>query len=328
MAAADDLFGLVIAALVIDSAALGLRSWVRLRVQRFFGYDDAVLCFLFLGYIFFSAFTFAALHYGYGVAAAEPWHDSQKAFQSFFAGQLCYVLATALFKTGVALVLFRIDIRRSIRRILVVSMTVVLVVVLMSFFLLAFQCRPMSLNWGVGNGSCFQWETVRRTGIALSVVDVASNWLYSFLPIAMLYNVQMSNRLKISVIIILGIGFLSSIATVVRCKYILNASDRQELLGRFREVENNLLVILWSHVEIFLAILASSFVALRPLLRHANEAILDQRRQRGSGEQQESLGMERLSRLEGDTSLEGSQVAIIKHHSGATLSNGPMIVAR
>ncbi|KAI1803851.1 hypothetical protein F4811DRAFT_523291 [Daldinia bambusicola] len=330
MAAADDLFGLAIAALIIDSVALGLRSWVRLKLQRFFGYDDAVLCFSFLGYILFSAFTFVALHYGYGVAVAEPWHDSQKAIQFFFAAQLCYVLTAALFKTGVALVLFRINVQRPIRYILIVSMIVVLIVILVFFFLLAFQCRPMSLIWGVGKGSCFEYATVRRTGIALSVVDIASNWLYSFLPIVMLYKVQMSNHLKIPVIIILGIGFVSSIATVVRFKYIMNVSDRHKSLEKFREIENSLLVILWCHVEIFLAILASSLVALRPLLRLANEAI-DQRRQKGSGNNQESFSMKRLSRLGGDTSFEGdkkagasgfeSQEAIINDPSGITFSN-------
>ncbi|KAI1480595.1 hypothetical protein F4774DRAFT_377786 [Daldinia eschscholtzii] len=331
MAVADDLFGLVTAALVIDGVALGLRSWVRLKVQRFFGYDDAVLCFSFVGYIFFSAFTFVALHYGYGAATVEPWHDSDKAIQFFFAGQLCYVLTAALFKTGVALVLFRINVRRSIRHILIVSMIVVLIVILVFFFLLTFQCRPISLNWGVGKGSCFDYSTIRKTGIALSVADITSNWLYSFLPIAMLYNVQMNNRLKIPVVIILGIGFVSSIATVVRFKYILKISDRHKSLEKFHELENSLLVILWCHVEIFLAILASSLVALRPLLRRANE-IFDQRRQKGTSDNQKSYSMRRLSRVGGNSSFEGdkkigdngfgSQIAIIKDHSGVVLSDG------
>ncbi|KAI6081134.1 hypothetical protein F4821DRAFT_249971 [Hypoxylon rubiginosum] len=280
MSVAEDLFWLVIAALILDSIGLGLRCWVRIKLLRFFGYDDVVLCLSFIGYILFAAFTFVALHYGYGVMPVKPWHDSKKAIEFFFLSQLAYVFTSAVVKTGVALVLFRINVEKSIRYILIVSMTVVLIVILVFFFLLVFQCRPMSLNWGVGEGSCFEYSTVRKTGIALSVTDITSNWLYSFLPIAMLYKVQMRGHLKLWAIFILGIGFVSSIATVVRFKYILKINNRHETLQKFNEIENSLLVILWCHVEIFLAILPSSLVALRPLLRYANEIIHRQHRNR------------------------------------------------
>ncbi|KAI2615920.1 hypothetical protein GGR54DRAFT_611535 [Hypoxylon sp. NC1633] len=329
MTVAGDVFGLVIAALIIDCIGIGLRVWVRIKIQRFFGYDDIVLSLSFIGYALFSAFTFVALHYGYAVLPVEPWHDSHKAVQFFFAAQLAYVLTSAIVKTGVALVLFRINVQRLIKHILIVSMAVVLVVILVFFFLLAFQCRPVSLIWGVGEGSCFEYATIRRTGIALSVTDITSNWLYSFLPIAMIYKVQMSIRLKISVSILLGIGFVSSIATVVRFKYIL-VIKRHESLEAVRELENSLLVILWCHVEIFLAIIASSLVALRPLLRHTND-IIDQRRQRRANHHQKAHEMKRLSRLGGNARLGGgegvdadgfgSDVAIVKDHSRDTLSN-------
>ncbi|KAI1084784.1 hypothetical protein F5B20DRAFT_523165 [Whalleya microplaca] len=328
MTVAGDLFRLVIAALIISSIAVGLRCWVRIELQRLFGYDDAVLSLSLVGYIIFSAFTFVALHYGYGVVPVEPWHDSDKAIQFFLATQLAYVLTSAVVKTGVALVLFRINVQRPIRHILIVSMTVVWIVALVLFFLLALQCRPTWRYWSVGKGSCVDDTTVRNSGIALSVTDVTSNWLYSFLPIAMLYKVQMGGRIKISVIIILGIGFVSSIATIVRLKYFLEISSGHET--DVRELETSLMVILWCHVEIVLAILASSLVAFRPLLRHANE-IRDQRRQKGPIDYQRAYGMERPSRVRGDRSFEGgepieangfsSQVAIIKDHPGVVLSD-------
>lgn len=100
MSVAEDLFWLVIAALILDSIGLGLRCWVRIKLLRFFGYDDVVLCLSFvsipyirsievtfshtifkIGYILFAAFTFVALHYGYGVMPVKPWHDSKKAIE-------------------------------------------------------------------------------------------------------------------------------------------------------------------------------------------------------------------------------------------------------
>ncbi len=59
----------------------------------------------------------------------------------------------------------------------------------------------------------------------------------------------------------------------MRFRYILQVKDRHKTLAKTNEIENNVLVLLWSHVELFLAILASSLVALRPLLRRAGEMI-------------------------------------------------------
>ncbi|KAI3339612.1 hypothetical protein F4824DRAFT_49603 [Ustulina deusta] len=264
--------GLVIAGLVINTTAIGLRCWVRLH-QAAFAYDDAVLSLSLIAFILFSAFLLVSLHYGYGALKPEPWHDATLAIKFFIISQLAYVLTSAIVKTGVALVLFRVNINKAIRNILIVSMVVVFVVILTFFFLLALQCRPISLNWGVGKGQCFAYSTIRESGIALSIVDISSNWLYSLLPVAMVYKVQMRRSLKAAVIFLLGLGFVSSIATAVRFRYILQVKDRHKTLAKTNEIENNVLVLLWSHVELFLAILASSLVALRPLLRRAGEMI-------------------------------------------------------
>ncbi|KAI1737603.1 hypothetical protein F4680DRAFT_209006 [Xylaria scruposa] len=273
MAIAESLKALVIAAIIIDTIGLGLRSFARAKVQGSFGYDDAVLAFSLLGYAVFVSFTLVALHYGYGVLTPEPWHDAKQAIKYFYICQLAYVLTSIIVKVGIALVLIRINVKRSIRHIIVIALTLFLISALAFFFLLALQCRPISSIWGATEGSCYDYAIVRKSGIAYSAVDIAVNFLYSSLPIVMLYGIQMSRRLKISAIFLLGIGFVSSIATVVRFKYIVQVPDRHKTLTKTKEIENNLVVIAWTHVEIFLAILATSLIALRPLLRRAGEVV-------------------------------------------------------
>ncbi|KAJ8121162.1 hypothetical protein ONZ43_g2316 [Nemania bipapillata] len=85
------------------------------------------------------------------------------------------------------------------------------------------------------------------------------------LPIVMLWNVQLSPRVKLSVIILLGFSFTSSIATLVRLKYVVD-------LGSLGSTDPGLPLrlldsIIWSHLEIALAIFAASLAALRPLLK-------------------------------------------------------------
>ncbi|KAI0380622.1 hypothetical protein F5Y04DRAFT_95444 [Hypomontagnella monticulosa] len=268
MAVSEDLFGLMITALIIDCTAVGIRSWIRIKLLRSFGYDDALLA--------LSLFLLLS--------------------------QIVYMLTSAAVKTGVALALIRINVKTPIRNILVVSMTMVLVVIFAHLLLFTLQCRPLSLHWDIGEGSCLEFSIIWKSSIVLSVVDIASNWLYALLPVVMLYKLQMNKRVKISAIIILGLGLLSSIATIVRFKYILSINDRDPTLVWIREMENCIQAIVWCHVEIFLAILASSLIALRPLIKRANDT-LDQRQQNWS-----------------KANVFGSQVAMIKDHSGVTLS--------
>ncbi|KAI0197504.1 hypothetical protein F4808DRAFT_296525 [Astrocystis sublimbata] len=278
MTVADSLKALVIAAVVVDTIGLALRSFARAKVQGSFGYDDAVLTLSLVAYAIFASFTLVALHYGYGVFTPEPWHNPMLAIKFFFVCQLTYVITSMFVKVGIALVLLRINVRRSFRYIIFITLGFFLTSAIQFLLLLALQCRPITSTWGATPGECFPYAVVRTSGIVYSGFDIAANFIYSFLPVAMIYNVQMSLRLKFSATFLLSIGFLSSIATVVRFKYIVQVHDRNKTLSKTEAIENNLVVISWTHVEIFLAILATSLIALRPLLRRGGELIQTWRR--------------------------------------------------
>ncbi|KAI1127449.1 hypothetical protein F5Y10DRAFT_266126 [Nemania abortiva] len=273
MAIAESMKALVIAAAVIDSVGLGFRAFARSRVQGSFGYDDVVLLLSLISYVVFVAFTLVALHYGYGSLTPEPWHDPTQAIKFFILGQPAYVLTSIIVKIGIALVLIRINVQRPIWHCIVVSLTLFLIPATILFFLLILQCHPISVYWGVGSGSCIDYSIVRTSVFVFSAADIAANFLYSSLPIIILYSVQISLHLRLSVIFLLGIGFLSSIATAIRFKYVVATSSRNKTLAKVEETENSLTVIAWSHVEIFLAILATSLIAVRPLIKRGGELI-------------------------------------------------------
>ncbi|KAI1748092.1 hypothetical protein F4782DRAFT_388176 [Xylaria castorea] len=321
MAVAESLKALVIAAVVIDTVGLGLRSFARARVQGSFGYDDAVLALSLVGYAIFASFTLVALHYGYGVLTPEPWHNPTQAIKFFYILQLVYVLDSMIVKVGIALVLIRINVQRSIRHIIIIALTLFLISALAFFFLLALQCRPISSIWGATQGSCYDYAIVRKSGIAYSAVDIAANFLYSSLPVVILYRVQMSRRLKISAMFLLGIGFVSSIATVVRFKYIVQVPDRHKTLVKTKEIENNLTVIAWTHVEIFLAILATSLIALRPLLRRTGELVDTWRRGYASSQIKSDDEHELANSRERTSSARGKGPGTNEYSSEVTLAD-------
>jgi hypothetical protein len=121
---------------------------------------------------------------------------------------MSYAITAAFVKTSVALVLFRINVRPMIRNIIIALLTIFWIVSLMLFLFLAFQCRPISLNWGVGEGTCVDVIHTVRLWIAFTVADIACNWILSLLPIAMLWKVQIQKGLKAVLMLLLGMGIV------------------------------------------------------------------------------------------------------------------------
>ncbi|TDZ22354.1 hypothetical protein Cob_v004649 [Colletotrichum orbiculare MAFF 240422] len=73
----------------------------------------------------------------------------------------------------------------------------------------------------------------------------SNDWLYALMPIPMIWNVKMTTQAKATVIVILGLGIL----------------QRHDILFRGTEA------MVWTLVEPGVAIVASSLVTIRPLLR-------------------------------------------------------------
>lgn len=70
------------------------------------------------------------------------------------------------------------------------------------------QCTPLSVSWGVGEGTCVDPTKMMTLGYFWSVIDILSVWIYAIMPIAMLWKVQMSFRMKALSSALLGLGIL------------------------------------------------------------------------------------------------------------------------
>ncbi|KAK7757498.1 hypothetical protein SLS62_000513 [Diatrype stigma] len=166
-------------------------------------------------------------------------------------------------KASVVMVLYRISAQndkvRLMRRLLLFSIGTVAVSAIVVLVGTSLQCTPLSVSWGVGEGTCVDPTKMMILGYFWSFIDISSVWAYAIMPIAMLWKVQMSFRMKALSSALLGLGIL--------VKYFDQVGKMSDLNDEASRGGNNIRLQIWSIIELGLAILAACLSALRPLLR-------------------------------------------------------------
>jgi hypothetical protein len=95
--------------------------------------------------------------------------------------------------------------------IIYVAIAVNILISVAFFFLALFQCRPVGFFWTQytgAEGKCFGDNVIPSASIAHSVVSFCVDWVLGFLPFAILYELEMKRRTKISVGLLLSMGLL------------------------------------------------------------------------------------------------------------------------
>ncbi|KAI9897329.1 hypothetical protein N3K66_007185 [Trichothecium roseum] len=219
--------------LALNFVCVGLRVYVRTVVSKAFGYDDYAMILAYAGYVALCACTMVSVSNGYADDQPNPKYDMITAVKFFVISTIEYVILVFVAKVSVALVLYRLASNTSIviRRVLEVSMGVMLIWTIVTSVMVGLQCRPLSLAWGVGKGTCLNPMVLGNVGYAISAMDVASSILYASLPVFLLKGVQMSSKVKISVIILLGLGIVSTVATFLRLKFLVDVANMSSSTG-------------------------------------------------------------------------------------------------
>ncbi|KAI0894414.1 integral membrane protein [Annulohypoxylon nitens] len=255
----EDLIAAMVVFLIVDSIAIAARLYVRTKMlTRGFGLDDVVLIITFIGFIISCAMGFTSMRYGYAAIDQQPYYDKTKATQFLFANQLALYISAGLVKLAVALVLYRLASTKQLRWVLIGSMTVVTIWTIVMTIFASWPCAQSgSSNWA-GSKACTQ------VGYFRTVTNIMIDYFYALLPIYILRKVRMSTRLKISVILLLGLGAFASSATIVKLVIIIRLSTAKGEEAQALHYD----LLLWADIELGLATFAASAAALRPLLKH------------------------------------------------------------
>lgn len=84
---------------------------------------------------------------------------------------------------------------------------------------LVITCRPIAAKWNPGLGTCSGNEIILIGSYAFSLIAILSDLACSVIPFLIVRHLEMPTRSKYTIIFILGIGVLASIACIARIPY-------------------------------------------------------------------------------------------------------------
>lgn len=165
--------------------------------------------------IFFSTYSACSLS---GVKYGTGRHtnnilpqDIPKALYFWWLCELFYTVTTVFIRLSIAVFLLRICVKTTHKVIIYATLAGVLAFSTFYFFLVLFQCSPVSFFWGQYEGmkgTCINPAAVPDASIAHSVVSFTADWILGLLPIVLIWDIQMNRRTKISIAAILSLGLL------------------------------------------------------------------------------------------------------------------------
>lgn len=241
---------------------VALRMWVRYRI-RSVGFDDYLML---VGLVLFTAACQATITGSMNGVGASPdritEHYEQRGRMWFMLFQLFYVLSTVPIKASICVALIRVTPRKLYRWILYTVMALTAVAAVVTDVAVLAWCKPVAATWDPSAGKCAAGSVITNVSYFISAVSILTDWTCAILPAIILWDVQLQFRIKLPVMIILGLGFVASAATLVRLRYLVvyNRPDKYLL--------NVAHIAIWSIAESGLGLIAGSMATLRPLLKY------------------------------------------------------------
>ncbi|GME31723.1 integral membrane family protein [Neofusicoccum parvum] len=260
----------VITSMTITSAFILLRCFIRARLQSQFSTDDLFLILALAAFGVQTSFGLYAMdHGGFGRRTSQVPRDMYPTGLYWMVLCQCtYTLALLLAKLSIAFLQLRVMglSTSTLRRLHHLSIGANVFFGLYEFFTLLFQCYPdpdgVFQPVIIGAANCTNRTPVLVSVYIYSAANILLDWYYSLAMVPLIWSLQnMKPVVKVSAILILGMGFFASIATLIRLKYLVGfANSRDPLLAIVP-------IALWSWIEECLGMCAACIATFRPLLR-------------------------------------------------------------
>ncbi|KAI9763513.1 MAG: hypothetical protein M1840_000466 [Geoglossum simile] len=249
-----------IALLVLSIITVSLRLYTRAFLIRHIGLDDW-LCLA-------ASIASIGMVVTFGIAVAHDMgkHQCSKTVGSVTMGlkvsfyySLCYSMSVGLVKLSILALYARIAPTRRYRMIVYsIALAVVAQLVQKEIGFLA-ACHPLENFWNsTTHESCIGILPFITVNAAINIfIDL----IVCILPIPVVRKLQLNQRKKISIYIIISLGFIPVIASALRLYAIIFWSRSHDMLWNWT------LVLICGNIEVSVAITVASFPSLTALIR-------------------------------------------------------------
>ncbi|KAL8782736.1 MAG: hypothetical protein Q9213_005160 [Squamulea squamosa] len=252
----------------IATILVSLRLWVRSRLTRKIGWDDILITLALIITINGSAFNCKMVSEGFGrhlyylkkipnqIPRATFWH---------IIWQPTFFISVTLTRISICLLLLRIFcVNRRWRLCLWGVAALILAISIPSLIMVFTQCRPYGKSWDPLGIPGYCWPADNNVKVALysGIMAVIQDWLLATIPIAMLWNMQISAQKKFGICALMGLGYFSGACAIVRTVISIKVFKAGGLAD-FSWVIIDLRI--WGTVENLMGIIAASVPTPKPL---------------------------------------------------------------
>ncbi|KAF2476573.1 uncharacterized protein BDR25DRAFT_375541 [Lindgomyces ingoldianus] len=244
---------------------VSLRIYTRLAIKRWFGSDDV---FIMLALIFSIALTVIVILanqvYGWNRHIYDvPFTKIAATLQIAMAAKVIFTAAATFTRLSLLCFYYRLvhDSSKKIFTWAVHANVAFQVAIFISFVCLSiFQCNPVRNYWifGAPANTCLDEGKVT---LAAGIINCVADVFCTLLPIPMVISLQMPRRQRMAVIVLFSLGFIVTVAGIVRTWYIYKS-----LIAEYDETWYAFPLWIAAAVEIDLGVICASAPVLRPLL--------------------------------------------------------------
>ncbi|UPL01888.1 hypothetical protein LCI18_012822 [Fusarium solani-melongenae] len=240
---------------VVCAVVIALRVYVKTwssEASQGWRVNDYLAVIGFLPFIPASVLGALAVHYGIGSTDAYLNRFEMRKFlevrgmEYLILYELTYYASSSLTKFAIAVTILHICVEKRYVYIMYGLMGVMIATNGICLIWLFVNCVPFATYW--------------NPNYIGTAVQVASDWTCAITPFFIVYSLQMPKRVKISVVAILGLGVVASVAALMRIvsyKYIdVRVYPKDHFLSQGR-------LLFWSLLESAFAIIACSLPSLK-----------------------------------------------------------------
>ncbi|KAJ5860794.1 uncharacterized protein N7529_008104 [Penicillium soppii] len=268
--AAPGLAGSTIMLTILAFITYGLRVYCRVS-RRSWGTEDWIMTVALIPFAVLVAGCAGGAFNGIGArnstlakAGNEKYMaDGKKFFLIFEVG---YCSAIIPIKLSISWMLIRVAQGRKLY--VYIQYAVIATFVSMNIIALIFiltNCIPVEAAWSdealSNGGHCKASYVLADVYYACTAVNIVTDWITAFLPVPLLWNVQINRNTKISIVGLMGLGIFASLSACVRLKYTVALTNQTDFLYSVADV------VIWGFAENSIGMIVGNVATLRPLFR-------------------------------------------------------------